>query len=228
MLLPLYPQYSSTTSGSVFAAINDIIARRRWIPEFRFINHYHDDAGYIAALASSVRSFRVQHGAGDLLLISFHGIPQVSLAKGDPYHCHCYKTARLLAEALGLDDASWKISFQSRVGREKWLQPYTEETVKQLGREKLGKLDVVCPGFAVDCLETLEEIVMRNGEFFRASGGGELRYVPALNDGDEHASMLANLITRHASGWPETASSHDPLEGPQDSQRRAQAIGAVY
>jgi ferrochelatase len=227
LLLPLYPQYSSTTTGSVFAAVNNITAMRRWVPELRFINHYHDDAEYIAALADSVLAFRAAHGSGELLLFSFHGIPQDSLTKGDPYHCHCQKTARLVAEALGLDESQWKISFQSRVGRQHWLQPYTDETVRQLGSKKLRKLDVICPGFAVDCLETLEEIVMQNSEFFLAAGGGELRYVPALNAGDDHSSMLSNLLARHASGWPESSQLQSATTDLQDSLRRARAMGAV-
>lgn len=227
LLLPLYPQYSSTTTGSVFAAVNNIIARQRWVPEFRFINHYHDDAEYIRALARSVSAFRTQHGSGELLLFSFHGIPQDSLQKGDPYHCHCRKTARLVAEELGLQESEWQVSFQSRVGRQQWLQPYTDETVRQLGAKKLGRLDVICPGFAVDCLETLEEIVMQNAGFFSDAGGGTLRYVPALNAGDDHAAMLAGLITRHVSGWPESTSQQASPRGLQDSLRRARAMGAV-
>jgi ferrochelatase len=174
-----------------------------------------------------VLAFRAAHGSGELLLFSFHGIPQDSLTKGDPYHCHCQKTARLVAEALGLDESQWKISFQSRVGRQHWLQPYTDETVRQLGSKKLRKLDVICPGFAVDCLETLEEIVMQNSEFFLAAGGGELRYVPALNAGDDHSSMLSNLLARHASGWPESSQLQSTTTDLQDSLRRARAMGAV-
>jgi ferrochelatase len=211
----------------VFAAVNDITARRRWVPELRFINHYHDDANYIAALAKSVQTFRASQGSGELLLFSFHGIPQDSLEKGDPYHCHCQKTARLVAEALGLDASQWKVSFQSRVGRQQWLQPYTDETVRQLGANKLGRLDVVCPGFAVDCLETLEEIVMQNSEFFLAAGGGELRYIPALNDSEDHGSTLTKLLVRHASGWPESLPHKDTSADLQDILRRARAMGAV-
>jgi ferrochelatase len=197
------------------------------VPELRFINHYHDEADYIHALANGVKAFRTQNGGGELLLFSFHGIPQESLQKGDPYHCHCQKTARLVAEELGLDEAQWKISFQSRVGRQQWLQPYTDETVRQLGAKKLGKLDVLCPGFAVDCLETLEEIAMQNSEFFSEAGGGELRYIPALNASDEHATLLAALITRHASGWPESLPQQGSDTELQDRLRRARAMGAV-
>ena len=226
LLLPLYPQYSSTTTASVFIAVNRDLCRRRWIPEFRFINHYHDNRSYIAALAASVRNFRGRHGSGDMLLFSFHGIPQDSLEKGDPYHCHCQKTARLVADALGLADTEWKISFQSRVGRQEWLRPYTDETVKQLGAKKLAKLDVICPGFVVDCLETLEEIAMQNAGFFSAAGGGTLRYIAALNDSEDHASMLADLAATHITGWPESLPDHDPLAGKRDSLRLAKVMGA--
>ncbi|HSD68463.1 MAG TPA: ferrochelatase [Woeseiaceae bacterium] len=228
LLLPLYPQYSSTTTASVFAAVTRDLSRRRWIPEFRGINHYHDHPRYIAALAASVRNFRNRNGSGDLLLFSFHGIPRDSLTKGDPYHCHCQKTARLVATSLGLSDAEWKISFQSRVGRQEWLRPYTDETVKQLGAGKLGKLDVICPGFAVDCLETLEEIAMQNAGFFTAAGGGTLRYIEALNDSDDHASMLADLAITHVAGWPECLPDHDPLVARKDSLRLAKAMGAEH
>ncbi len=226
LLLPLYPQYSSTTTASVFTAVNKDLCRRRWIPEFRFINHYHDHRSYIASLAASVRNFRSRHGSGDLLLFSFHGIPRDSLAKGDPYHCHCQKTARLVAEALGLADGDWKISFQSRVGKQEWLRPYTDETVKQLGAKKLGKLDVICPGFAVDCLETLEEIAMQNAGFFSVAGGGTLRYIAAQNDCEDHATMLTDLAITHIAGWPESLPNHDPLAGKRDSLRLAKAMGA--
>jgi ferrochelatase len=226
LLLPLYPQYSSTTTGSVFEAVISRLSQYRWIPELRFINHYHDDRKYILALANSIRDFRAKNGSGDLLLFSFHGIPREALAKGDPYHCHCQKTARLVAGELGLGDAQWKISFQSRVGRQEWLQPYTDETVRKLGAQGLKTLDTVCPGFAVDCLETLEEIAMQNAEFFSEAGGGELRYVPCLNDSDEHASILSELIARHAAGWPESMPQRDPKAELRESLRRAQALGA--
>jgi ferrochelatase len=226
LLLPLYPQYSSTTTASVFEAVIGRLSRYRWIPELRFINHYHDDDDYIAALADSVRQFRASAGTGELLVFSFHGIPKESLLKGDPYHCQCQKTARLVAEALDLDNNQWMISFQSRVGRQEWLQPYTDETMKKLGAQKLGKLDVICPGFAVDCLETLEEIAMQNAEFFSEAGGGELRYIPCLNDSEKHAMLLTELLLRHASGWPESMPQHNPEIALQDSLRRARSLGA--
>jgi len=203
--LPLYPQYSGTTTGSVFDIVTRALQRRRWVPELRFINQYHDTRGYIAALAQSIREFWDANGRGDKLLMSFHGVPRQTLDNGDPYHCQCLKTARLIAESLELADDEWQLSFQSRLGRAEWLQPYTADTVTELGEAGLGRLDVVCPGFAADCLETLEEIALQNAGFFTAAGGAELRYIPALNARDDHVEFLTRLIEKHISGWPETS-----------------------
>ncbi len=186
IVLPLYPQYSATTTASVFDALSRHLSRRRWVPELHFVNHYHDANGYISALASSVRDFWDMQGRGERLLMSFHGLPEQTLSDGDPYHCQCWKTARLLASALELNDEEWQLSFQSRVGRLPWLKPYTEDTLAQWGQEKAGKIDVICPGFSVDCLETLEEIEIRYSKEFLANGGGELRYIPALNAREDH------------------------------------------
>ena len=229
IVLPLYPQYSSSTTGSVFEAINSALGTRRWIPEYRFINHYHDASGYIAALASSIRDYREVHGTGDKLLFSFHGLPQKMLDDGDPYHCQCLKTARLVAQSLELGDDEWQLSFQSRVGREPWLQPYTDETVKGLGRKKMARIDVVCPGFSVDCLETLEEIEMQNAEFFSASGGGELRYIPALNSREDHIAFLSRLIEKNVAGWPEASPDWSVSQASREmdkSRERAMAMGS--
>lgn len=228
VVLPLYPQYSGSTTGSVFDAVAAELSRWRRVPELRFIQHYADDPGYIEALAASIRDYRDAHGAGDLLLLSFHGVPRRYLDNGDPYHCLCHKTARLVAARLGLDDSEWRLTFQSRFGREPWLQPYTDETVAALGREGMRRLDVACPGFATDCLETLEEIAMQNREAFEAAGGGELRYIPALNDDSRHIDALAGLVVRHARGWPETDAE---VPGPDAAARaasraRALAMGA--
>ena len=228
--LPLYPQYSGTTTGSVFDDVVGTLGRRRWVPEFRYINHYHDAPGYIAAVAASIRENWEQHGRGDRLLFSFHGVPRETLDKGDPYHCHCQKTARLVAEALELDEDDWLISFQSRVGRAEWLRPYTDETIEKLGKHQMGRLDVVCPGFAADCLETLEEIAMQNAEIFREAGGGELHYIPALNVRDDHVAFLARLIAKHALGWPESSpdwSASETSRALEKSRERALAMGAV-
>ena len=207
--LPLYPQYSGTTTGSVFDAVTRELRRRRWVPEFRFVNHYHDDPAYIAALADSIRDYWAANGRGDKLMFSFHGVPRQVLLDGDPYHCHCRKTARLVSDRLGLSEDDWMLSLQSRVGRAEWLRPYTDETVEQLGAAGTGRLDVVCPGFSVDCLETLEEIAMQNAELFIASGGKALHYIPALNDREDHVALLTTLVVRHASGWPEFSAGYD-------------------
>jgi len=230
LVLPMYPQYSGTTTGSVFERVTRALARRRWIPELRFINHYHDSAGYIAALAASVREHWEQHGRGERLLMSFHGVPKKILLQGDPYHCHCHKTARLLAEALELDDAEWQLSFQSRVGREEWLKPYTDHTLEAWGSERTGLIDVVCPGFPADCLETLEEIALQNAELFREAGGGDLRYVPALNARDDHIAFLSRTVEKHVAGWPETDPDWSLSEASQQldkSRQRAKEMGAT-
>jgi len=221
--VPLYPQYSGTTTASVFDKVSRALAEYRWTPESRFINDYHDDPAYIAALAAGVRDSWSENGRGDKLLMSFHGVPKYTLDKGDPYHCQCYKTGRLLAEALGLKDEEWVLTFQSRVGREEWLAPYTDETVKELGAQGLGRLDVVCPGFSADCLETLEEIAMQNAEFFIEAGGKSLHYIPALNSREEHIAALLQLISRHTRDW---ADIEDPAE-LQASSERARTKGAA-
>jgi ferrochelatase len=198
-VLPLYPQYCGSTTGSTFDAVSDALRKQRWVPALHFISSYHDDPGYIAALAESVRAHRRRHGAGDRLLLSFHGIPKRYFDAGDPYHCHCRKSARLLAESLGLDDGDWALSFQSRVGPDQWLEPYTDRIIDQWAAQGVKTLDVMAPGFAADCLETLEEIALRYAEQF-AARGGTLRYIPALNDGGAHIGALTALLLREAGG----------------------------
>jgi ferrochelatase len=229
VLLPLYPQYSNTTTGSVFADVTAQLAQRRWIPELRFINHYHDAPAYIAALAASIREFRGREGAGERLLFSFHGLPRKMLEDGDPYHCQCQKTARLVADALQLKADEWAVSFQSRVGRDPWLQPYTDKLLTEWGENRVGDIDVVCPGFSADCLETLEEIQMQNAEFFSEAGGGKLRYIPALNARNDHVTFLARLVEKHSGGWPETSPDWNAsLAGAEleKSTELARAMGA--
>jgi protoporphyrin/coproporphyrin ferrochelatase len=209
LVFPLYPQYSGTTTGSTFDAVAAALSRWRWVPELRFIGRYHDEPGYIAALATSVREHWAAEGRGEHLVMSFHGLPRSYLERGDPYHCQCQKTARLLAEHLGLADGSWSISFQSRVGREEWLRPYTDELIRSLGKRGLKRIDAICPGFSADCLETLEEIAVQNAEFFHASGGETLSYIPCLNDRQGHLDFLATLAIRHLQGWPEAGPPGD-------------------
>jgi ferrochelatase len=192
--LPLYPQYSGSTTGSAFDKVARALSSRRRVPAVTFLDHYHDAAGYIAAVAGSIREFRRQHGRADRLLFSFHGLPRQMVDKGDPYAGQCRTTARLVAESLGLDHGDWELAFQSRVGRQEWLKPYTDETLESWGRKGMQKVDVVCPGFAVDCLETLEEVRLRYANLFAASGRGELRYIPALNDRRDHVEFLGRLL----------------------------------
>lgn len=228
LLLPMYPQYSGSTTASVFDATVAELSRWRWVPEFRMIQNYADDDGYIGALANSVREYRDEHGAGELLLFSFHGIPRRYLDNGDPYHCQCRKTARLVAERLGLDDGAWMVTFQSRFGNEPWLQPYTDETVAALGSKGVRRIDAICAGFAADCLETLEEIAGENREIFEGAGGEALHYIPCLNDRTDHVEALADMVMRHGGGWPETdAGVRRPDQADRDASReRALALGA--
>lgn len=221
LILPLYPQYSGTTTASVFDAVARKLNRMRWVPEVRFVGSYHDDPGYIESLANSVREYRAQNQAGSKLLMSFHGVPKYTLDGGDPYFCHCQKTARLLAESLQLQESEWSISFQSRVGREEWLGPYTEDIVREYGNDGMSRLDVICPGFSTDCLETLEEIAMQNAEDFSEAGGGELHYIPALNDRDDHLNALTTVVQRHLGGW-----AQNPTGESSQSAELARAMGA--
>lgn len=201
LVLPLYPQYSATSIGSVIDAVADAMKALRWPPELRLINGYHDDTGHIDALASSIERWWATNGRGEKLLISFHGIPERYARAGDPYPEQCRATAHLLASRLQLAAEQWTLSFQSRLGRERWLSPYTDATVRKLAADGVKKLDVVCPGFAVDCLETLEEIGMQNRDFFLAAGGTALRYIPALNTSPTQIASLAALLRRHLGGW---------------------------
>jgi protoporphyrin/coproporphyrin ferrochelatase len=203
LVLPLYPQYSATSTGSVIDAVADAFKQLRWPPELRIINDYHDDSDHIEALAQGIERWWQANGRGDKLLLSFHGIPERYVRLGDPYADQCHATARLLRERLRLSEDELVTSFQSRVGRERWLHPYTDVTVRELAAAGVKKLDVACPGFAVDCLETLEEIAMQNRDFFIAAGGEALRYIPALNDSAEQVDSLASLLLRHAQGWTE-------------------------
>jgi len=205
LVLPLYPQYSATSTGSVIDAVADTFKQLRWPPELRIVNDYHDDEGHIEALALSIERWWAAHGRGEKLLLSFHGIPQRYVDAGDPYFHQCQATARRLGARLGLDTSQLILSFQSRVGREPWLQPYTDVTVRRLAKEGVRRLDVACPGFAVDCVETLEEIAVQNRDFFTSAGGEALRYIPSLNDSSEQVASLTALILRHMSGWPECA-----------------------
>lgn len=222
-VLPLYPQYSGTTGGSTFDAVSSVLTRWRRVPALRFVNNYHDDPGYIGAVAASIDAVWSESGPPNRLLFSFHGLPRRYLDAGDPYHCECHKTARLVAQELGLAPEQWLVAFQSRVGREEWLRPYTDETLTDLGRARLETVDVVCPGFSADCLETLEEICIRGRESFVAAGGGQLRYIPALNAGERHIEALANLVERAIADWP---AANDDDASRDRRAARARALGA--
>ena len=201
LVLPLYPQYSGATGGSTFDAIAQDFTRRRWLPELRFVSHYHDHPAYIAALADSIRAFRAEHGTADKLMFSYHGEPQKYLDKGDPYHCECLKTSRLVAEALGLDKEEYFSAFQSRFGREEWLKPYTDETLKAFPEQGVKSVQVICPGFSADCLETLEEIAVENRDYFLEAGGQRFEYIPCLNATDGHIDALQAIAGDHLGNW---------------------------
>lgn len=211
LVLPLYPQYSATTTASVFDAVYSWAARTRNVPELRFVNHYHDDPGYIDALARTVQIHWKHHGPPDKLVMSFHGVPERTLQLGDPYHCESHKTARLLAERLGLHQDDWKLTFQSRFGKAKWLQPYTEPILIEMAKAGVGRVDVICPGFTGDCLETLEEINQEAREAFLHTGGKEFHYIACLNDSTPWITALSRIAQQHLSGWPVQPDSADTL-----------------
>ena len=224
LIVPAYPQYSGTTTASVFDAVYAWAQKCRALPEFRFINHYHDDPGYIVALAASVKRHWAKHGKPDQLVMSFHGVPERTLQLGDPYHCECFKTARLVAEELGLPKDQFKVTFQSRLGRAKWLEPYTEPTLIAMAKAGVGRVDVICPGFTSDCLETLEEINMEAREAFLHAGGKTFHYIPCLNDDPEWITALCNVTQQHLSGWTTThGADADALAA---SRAAALALGA--
>lgn len=229
IVLPLYPQYSATTTASTFDAVSDVLKQWRWLPELRFVTHYHDDDDYIQALAARIEAHWEQYGRAEHLVFSFHGLPKRYLTDGDPYHCECHKTSRLLAEALRLEDDEWQTTFQSRLGKEEWLRPYTDETLRGLPAKGIKKVDIICPGFSADCLETLEEIAVTNRDEFINAGGEQYRYIPALNASDRHIDMITNLIRRHTNGWPEFDYDLDQKaikKAARECRERAVAMGA--
>jgi ferrochelatase len=203
LVLPLYPQYSGPTGGSTFDAVADDFRKRRWLPDFQFIASYHDQPGYIHAVAQSIREHWDKHGRAEKLLFSYHGEPRRYLDEGDPYHCQCHKTTRLVATELGLGEGQYLTAFQSRFGREEWLKPYTDETLKQLARDGTRSIQVVCPGFSADCLETIEEIGEENREYFMEAGGESYEYIPCLNASDAHIEFLNALIVERIQPWLE-------------------------
>jgi ferrochelatase len=225
LVLPLYPQYSATTTASVFDAVYAWAGRIRRLPELRFVNHYHDDDGYIGALARRIGDHWQVHGRPDKLVLSFHGVPERTLQLGDPYHCECHKTARLLAERLSLKPEQVLTTFQSRFGKAKWLEPYTEPTLVALAQQGVGRVDVACPGFTSDCLETLEEIAQEARAAFLGAGGREFQYIACLNDQHEWIAALAAIAIRHLQGWP-TQDAPDAAALQQQADR-ARRLGAA-
>ncbi len=226
LVVPLYPQYSGATSASVMDEVFAWGRRTRHVPELRFISRFADDPGYIGALADSVKAHWQIEGRGDKLVMSFHGMPERTLHLGDPYHCECHLTARLLAERLGLRKDDYVVSFQSRFGRAKWLQPYTEPTLRQLAQQGVGRVDVICPAFVGDCIETLEEIAMEAKDAFLASGGKQFSYIPCLNDRPAWLRAFTALCEQHLQGWPTLAADQPPEVALEATQQRAKALGA--
>lgn len=201
LVLPLYPQYSATTTASVMDAVAAVLRRQRDIPALRFVRDYHADPGYIDAIADKIRGHWQAHGRGERLLLSFHGIPKRYVSRGDPYAEQCHASGRLIAERLGLADGDWVVTFQSRFGPQQWLTPYTDKTLEQLARSGVRRVDLACPGFAADCLETLEENAMVNRALFLNAGGEQFHYIPCLNDDQPHIELLANLVESNLAGW---------------------------
>jgi ferrochelatase len=222
LLVPMYPQYAASTTAAVCDAVFSELQQMRNIPALRIIRDFHDNPGYIKALANNVNDYWMKNGRPEKLLMSFHGLPHYTLDKGDPYHCECHKTGRLLAQQLGLKPEQYAISFQSRFGKAEWLKPYTSATLKELGKQKIKRLDVVCPGFVADCLETLEEIAREGKEEFQHAGGGEYHYIPCLNDRNDWMHALTDMVMDDLHGWliePDAAEQ-------EQSRLRALAMGA--
>jgi ferrochelatase len=222
LLVPLYPQYSASTTATAMDAAFRALSRMRNQPEIRSLRHFHDDPGYIGALESSVREHWQKRGRGEVLVMSFHGVPRRTLDLGDPYHCECQKTARLLSEALGLGPEQFRVAFQSRFGRAEWLKPYTSEVLTALGRQGVARVDVICPGFVADCLETLEEIAIEAKELFLRAGGREFHYIACVNERHEWIAALTDLVGRHLHGWTAEPSA----QSLEHSRLRALGAGA--
>ena len=223
LLVPLYPQYAASATATALDAVYAELQTMRNMPAIRSIKHFHDDAGYIKASAQNIRDYWTLHGRPDRLVMSFHGVPQYTLEKGDPYHCECLKSGRLIAEELGLNKDQYTISFQSRFGKAEWIKPYTTATLKELGKQKTKRVDVVCPGFVADCLETLEEIAQEGKEDFQHAGGGEYHYIPCLNQRPEWIHALSGLVLENLQGWLQIP---DKVQLEQN-RLRALASGAI-
>ena len=227
LIIPMYPQYAASTTATVVDDTARWLLQTRNQPEMRFVRNFHDHAGYLAALEQSVRRHWQTNGPlgdRDRLLISFHGLPKRSLDLGDPYFCECHKTGRLLAERLNLKPGQFQICFQSRFGKAEWLQPYTAPTLHEWGSQGVRRVDVICPGFTADCLETLEEIAQEGRDDFLKSGGQEYHYIPALNEDDAWIAALADLAEQHLAGWETHAA--DDAQAFETSAQQARKFGA--
>jgi len=223
LVIPMYPQYSATTTAAIFDEVSHQLQSWRWIPQFRMLMQYHDHPLYIKAIADQIQHNLAEMGKPDKLILSFHGIPQRYHEAGDPYFCHCHKTARLVSESLNLNSEDWMLCFQSRFGREPWLQPYLDKTLEMMPSQGVKSVQIIAPGFAVDCLETLEELAMQNKELFEANGGEAYQYIPALNDSEAHIDLLLELIKQETRAWPET----DPDSQAIDLESRAAISEAI-
>ena len=201
LVFPLYPQYCAATTASTFDAVTNVLQKTRWIPELRFINQYFEEEAYIKALAHSIQQFWNKNGKPQKIVFSYHGIPKKYHTQGDPYHCFCLKTTRLVKEYMQLSDEEVLTTFQSRFGRQEWLQPYTSQTLKELPSQGIKKINIISPGFSADCLETLEELEVENREYFEKAGGEDYHYIPCLNDNSMHIDMMEHLINKHTQGW---------------------------
>ena len=228
LLFPLYPQYAASSTASAMDAVFRVLLKTRNQPAIRSIRSYHDHPAYIAALVTSVQEhWRINGGKPSKLVMSFHGVPRAHLMSGDPYHCQCHKTARLLAEALGLGKDEYLVAFQSRFGKQEWLKPYLAGTLVDLGKAKTKRIDVICPGFSSDCLETLEEIAMEGKHIFQSNGGGEYHYIPALNENDAWIHAMTQIALENLQGW--VSAEWDAAYAKKDAELtklRAQALGA--
>lgn len=223
LAFPLYPQYAASSTGSALDAVFRTLLKTRNMPALRTVRQYHDHPAYIEALAESVRQYWMTNGKPDKLLMSFHGVPLYTLEKGDPYHCACQKTGRLLAEALGLQAHQYVVCFQSRFGRAEWIKPYFAPLLEELGQQKARRVDVICPGFSSDCLETLEEVAMEGKATFIGAGGSEYHYIPALNEREDWIRAMVAIANHHLQGWLDDAPSPQELDA---SRQRALAMGA--
>ncbi|MDG2293801.1 MAG: ferrochelatase [Methylophilaceae bacterium] len=227
LVFPLYPQYAASSTAASLDAVWNSLLKMRNVPAIRTIKHYHDHPDYIQALATNIKQFWQVNGQPEKLIMSFHGVPKFHLMKGDMYHCECHKTGRLLAEALGLDRAQYQIAFQSRFGKQEWLKPYLASTLEALGEAKIKRIDVVCPGFSSDCLETLEEIAMEGKHIFQSHGGGDCHYIPALNESEPWIHAMTSIALENLQGWVST--EWDDAAAKQSANQTAEnakALGA--